>query len=60
MKKKRLQQKPELTLIPGSILKDKDVLKVLYEKLTGKKITDAEVEAAKKKYASGDSPESWK
>lgn len=51
-----MDQKPELTLIPGNMLEDKEVFKALYKKLTGKDSTDAEIEEAMKEVA-GDTPE---
>lgn len=55
MNKKRVDQKPELTLIPGNMLEDKEVFKALYKKLTGKDSTDAEVEEAMRELDTPDS-----
>ena len=46
--KKHVDQKPELTLIPGNMLEDKEVFKALFKQLTGKDSTDAEIEEAMK------------
>ena len=47
--KERVDQKPELTLIPGNRLGNPAVLKALFKKLTGREATDEDVEEAMNK-----------
>ena len=47
--KNQKSEKPELTLLPGKYAMDAELLAKLFEKLTGRKPTEAELADARKR-----------